>query len=224
MNRIVFDIETLGFPLESFDETQQEYLMKFATNDEEKAEAIQRLNLSPLTARVIAIGMLNPDSNQGKVLYDAPATDAWSSEDGMIQFAPMTEQQMLEEFWKTLSHYSQFITFNGRSFDCPFVMLRSALLGVPATRNLMPYRYAANEHCDLMEQFTFYSAIRKYNLDFYCKAFHITSPKSMGITGLDLARLHAEGRHKEIAEYCIGDVKATAELFHRWHALLAFEK
>ena len=75
MNRIVFDIETLGFPLDSFDEKQQEYLMKFAATEEQKVEAIQKLNLSPLTAKIIAIGMINPDSNQGKVLYEAPKED-----------------------------------------------------------------------------------------------------------------------------------------------------
>ena len=88
----------------------------------------------------------------------------------------------------------------------------------------MPYRYASNEHCDLMEQFTFYGAVRKFNLDFYCKAFGIKSPKSSGITGLDLGPLHNEHRYREIAEYCIGDVRATAELYHRWQANLAFEK
>ena len=156
MNKVVFDIETLGFPFDSFDETQREYLMKFAETDSDRAEVLQKLNLSPLTARIIAIGMLNPDSNQGKVLYEAPQEEPWSSEDGMIQFVASDERGMLEEFWKTITHYAQFITFNGRSFDCPFIMLRSALLGVKATKNLMPYRYAANEHCDLMEQFTFY--------------------------------------------------------------------
>ena len=224
MNRMVFDIETLGLPLEAFDHVQQEYLMKFADTDEQKAEAVQKLNLSPLTARIIAIGMLNPDSQQGKVLYEAPPEEPWLSEDGTIQFLACTEREMLEEFWKTIAHYGQFITFNGRSFDCPFLMLRSALLGVKATKNLMPYRYGANEHCDLMDQLTFYGAVRKYNLDFYCKAFGIRSPKSGGITGLDLGPLYLEHRHREIAEYCIGDVKATAELFHRWHELLAFEK
>lgn len=224
MNKVVFDIETLGFPLESFDEKQQEYLMKFAETDEEKIEVIQKLNLSPLTAKIIAIGMLNPDSNQGKVFYDAPAEEPWSSEDGMIEFVASDERSMLEDFWKTITHYAQFITFNGRSFDCPFIMLRSALLGVKATKNLMPYRYASNEHCDLMEQFTFYGAVRKFNLDFYCKAFNIKSPKSSGITGLDLAPLYNEHRYHEIAEYCIGDVKATSELYHRWLANLAFDK
>jgi len=224
MNRIVFDIETLGFPLDSFDEVQQEYLMKFAKTQEEKIEAVHKLNLTPFTAQIIAIGMLNPDSNQGKVLYSAPKEPPWSSVDGLVEFIACTEEEMLLEFWKTVSHYSQFITFNGRSFDCPFLMLRSAILGVKPTRNLLPYRYSANEHCDLMEQLTFYGAFRKFNLDFYCKGFGIKSPKSNGITGLDLAGLHQSGRFREIAEYCVGDVRATTELFHRWQNLLAFER
>ncbi len=224
MNRVVFDIETLGFPLESFDEKQQEYLMKFAKSDEEKVEAIQKLSLTPFTAQIIAIGMLNPESNQGKVLYQAPKQEPWYSEDGAVEFTPCSESDMLEEFWKTVGHYGQFITFNGRSFDCPFLMLRSAILSIKPSRNLLPYRYSSNEHCDLMEQLTFYGAFRKFNLDFYCKGFGIKSPKSDGITGLDLGPLFQAGRFREIAEYCIGDVRATTELFHRWQTYLAVEK
>jgi hypothetical protein len=29
-------------------------------------------------------------------------------------------------------------------------------------------------------------------------------------------------RFREIAEYCLGDVRATAELFRRWQSYLAF--
>lgn len=224
MNRVVFDIETLGFPLESLDEERQAYLMKFAKTDEEKVEAVQKLNLNPFTAQIIAIGMLNPDSNQGKVFYQAPKQEPTFSEDGLVEFVPGPEEEMLQEFWKTVNHYSQFITFNGRTFDCPFLMLRSVLLGIKPTRNLLPYRYSASEHCDLMEQLTFYGSFRKFNLDFYCKGFGIKSPKSEGITGLDLGPLFNEGRFLEIAQYCLGDVKATAELYHRWQDLLAFEK
>jgi len=224
MNRVVFDIETLGFPLESFDEAQQEYLMRFAKGDEERADAIAKLSLAPFTAQIVAIAMLNPDSNQGKVFYQHPEGTAWLSDDGLVEFAPGTEGELLAEFWKTVSRYGQFITFNGRSFDCPFLMLRSALLGVKVTRNLMPYRYSANEHCDLLDQLTFYGAFRKFNLDFYCKSFGIKSPKSEGITGLDIGPLFQEGRFREIAQYCLGDVRATAALFHRWQSLLSFEK
>ena len=224
MNRVVFDIETLGFPLESFDDQQHVYLMKFAKTEEEKAEAIQKLNLTPFTAQTLAIGMLNPDSNQGKIFYQAPKQEPTFSEDRMTDFVSCSEPEMLQEFWKTVTHYSQFITFNGRTFDCPFLMLRSAILGIKPTRNLLPYRYSANEHCDLMEQLTFYGIFRKFNLDFYCKGFGIKSPKASGITGLDLGTLFNEGRFLEIAEYCLGDVKATTELFHRWQAFLAFDK
>jgi 3'-5' exonuclease len=123
---------------------------------------------------------------------------------------------MLAHFWKSIIHYKQFVTFNGRGFDCPFVMARSALLGVKPSRNLMGNRYAVNDHCDLLDQLTFYSAMRKFSLDFYCRAFGIRSPKGSGVTGSDVGRLFGEKKYREIAEYCLGDVKATAELFRRW--------
>jgi len=41
MAKVVIDIETLGYPLESFDKERQEYLLKFAETDAEREEAIQ---------------------------------------------------------------------------------------------------------------------------------------------------------------------------------------
>ncbi|MCC6396884.1 MAG: ribonuclease H-like domain-containing protein [Bacteroidetes bacterium] len=224
ISRVVFDIETLAYPFDSFDEAQQTYLTKLAKTEEERIEAIQRLSLTPLTAQVLAIGMLNPDTHQGKVFYLGPDESQSLVDDGLVSLVPCSETELLENFWNSVSHYKQIVTFNGRGFDCPFVMLRSALLGVKPTRNLMGYRYATNEHCDLLEQLSFYGATRRFNLDFYCKAFGITSPKEEGITGLDMAQLFGEKRYREIAEYCLRDVKATAELFNRWSAHLAFEK
>ena len=34
MSRIIFDIETLGFPIDSFDQESQTYLLRFADTDE----------------------------------------------------------------------------------------------------------------------------------------------------------------------------------------------
>jgi predicted PolB exonuclease-like 3'-5' exonuclease len=144
------------------------------------------------------------------------------SEDGLVEFVPGTEQEILGHFWETVKKYTQFITFNGRGFDCPFLMLRSMLLDIKPSRNLVPYRYSTNESCDLMDQLSFYGAFRKFNLDFYCKGVGIKSPKSEGVTGLDVAPLFAEGRFREIAEYCLRDVRATAELYERWHRFLFF--
>ncbi len=224
ISRVVFDIETLAYPFESFDEAQQLYLTKMAKTDEERSEAIQKLSLTPLTAQVLAIGMLNPDTRQGKVFYLGADESQSLVDDGLVMLIPCTEKEILENFWKSVSHYKQIITFNGRGFDCPFVMLRSALLGVKPTKNLMGYRFSAQDHCDLLEQLSFYGATRRFSLDFYCKAFGIGSPKEEGITGLDMGRLFGEKRYREIAEYCLRDVKATAELFQRWTDHLAFEK
>ncbi|MBI4546979.1 MAG: ribonuclease H-like domain-containing protein [Ignavibacteriae bacterium] len=220
MSRVVFDIETLAFPLETFDPVQQEYLLKFADTEEKREAELQKLNLHALTAQIIAIGMLNPDTNAGKVFYQSAKHEQYASGDGKIEFISSDERSLLQNFWLAVQHYNRFITFNGRTFDCPFLMLRSALLGITPTRNLMPYRYDANVHCDLLDQFTFYGAIRKFNLDFYCKAFGLTSPKSSGITGLNLGPLFREGKFKEIAQYCLGDVIATTELFRRWDQYL----
>ena len=224
MAKIVFDIETTAYPLESFDEVQQQYLMKFSGTDAEKEEAIRKLNLSAFTAQIIAIGMLNPETNAGKVFYQSNEKGAYSSEDGSIEYVADAEVEILRRFWETIPKYDQFITFNGRSFDCPFLMLRSALLGIKPTRNLLPYRYGSKEHCDLLEQFTFYGVARRYNLDFFCKAFNIPSPKDKGYTGLDLGELFRAERYKEIAEYCMGDVQATAALYRKWEEFLSFEK
>ena len=106
--------------------------------------------------------------------------------------------------------------------------LRSALLNVPITKkNWLGYRFATEPHCDLAEQLTFYSvggrdgAARRFNLDFYCKAFGIESPKSAGVTGMDVKDLMAAGKFRDIAEYCLRDVRATVELYKIWKERLA---
>jgi hypothetical protein len=221
MSHVVLDIETLSFPVESFDETQQTYLLKFAETDADRVEAIQKLNLYPTTAQIIAVGMLNPETDRGKILFQSDDVQDYYSDDESVHFKSGNEKEILEQFWMDIGHYDQFVTFNGRAFDCPFLMMRSAILQVQPTRNLMPYRYDASVHCDLLEQFTFYGALRKFNLDFYCKSFGIESPKMHGVTGLDMKQLTEEKRFREIAEYNLRDLKATAKLFRRWEKFLS---
>jgi predicted PolB exonuclease-like 3'-5' exonuclease len=229
---LLFDIETVGLPLESLDEAQQEFWLRPAQRElTEEAQAskrqdlIQQLNLSPLTAQVVAIAMVNVDSWRGKVLYQAEDAEEWTSDDGLVEFVSGTEEELLMGFWEAITRFDRFVTFNGRGFDCPFLMLRSAVLGIKPTRDLMPYRFDPRKHCDLADQLTFYGAFaqRRFNLDFYCKAFGIESPKAEGITGLDVNRLFAEKQFRQIAEYCLRDVRATVHLYRMWRELLSFE-
>jgi hypothetical protein len=196
-----------------------------------KRADIQHLfSLWPLTARVVCIAMLNAETARGQVLFLAEDyEEAQAAEGEAVKWVPcMDEAELLTAFWGVARHYDQVITFNGRSFDVPFVYLRSALLHVPISRkDWLGYRFATEPHCDLADQLTFYGvsgrdgAARKFNLDFYCKAFGVESPKSHGVTGMDVGRLIAEGRAREVAEYCLRDVRATMQLYHIWRERLA---
>jgi hypothetical protein len=222
MSRIVFDIETLGFPLDSFDHETRTYLLRFADTEEKTEEVKKNLNLHALTAQILCVALHNPDTGRGKVFFRSDRPEEFRSEDSLCQFISGSEEEILKNFWEIIPKYDQFITFNGRTFDCPFLLLRSAKLGVQTTRNLMPYRFDAETHCDLLEQFTFYQATRRFSLDFYSKSFGIDSPKAKGISGLDMKMLFEEKRFRDIAEYCYGDVLATAALYRKWTQFLNF--
>jgi hypothetical protein len=236
MAQLVFDIETSALPVESFDEAQQEYLFRELEKlpDEparltRRAEILQQFNLWPFTAQIVCIAMLNVESARGQVLHLAEDFEEQAGEMPAVKFVPYAEEvELLANFWDVSRKYEQIVTFNGRSFDVPFIYLRSALLNVPISRkDWLGYRFQTEPHCDLAEQFTFYGvsgregAARRFNLDFYCKAFGVESPKSHGITGVDVNRLLAEGRHREIAQYCLRDVQATLQLYQIWKKRLA---
>jgi len=231
MAAVVFDIETSGFRPEEFDSVQIDYLMKGAEKEENeekrqqaKDELIKQFNLWPLTARVVAIALLNVESGNGISLFVADNEAEVEKKDGDKTYLYISgdEKNILGKFWEYITRFDDFVTFNGRSFDCPFLMLRSAILGVRPTRDLMiGTRYQAPHHVDLLEELTYHGTTRKFNLDFYCKSFGIESPKSHGITGYDINGYFRAKRFVEIAEYCLGDVKATAQLYIKWKELLA---
>jgi DNA polymerase elongation subunit (family B) len=236
MATLVFDIETSALPREQFDAAQLEYLFREAeklpdeaARETRRAEIQRQFNLWPLTAQVVCIAMLNADTSRGQVLFTAEDYETDAAEAGPVEFvACVDEIEMLTAFWDVAQHYDAIATFNGRGFDVPFLYLRSALLNVPVTRkNWLGYRFATEPHCDLAEQLTFYGvsgregAARRFNLDFYCKAFGIESPKSQGVTGMDVNDLIAAGRYREIAEYCLRDVQATVLLYQIWKERLS---
>ncbi len=223
MRRIIFDIETCAFPVESLSESQQEYLLRYSekeTEEDKKSQkrddAIRYLSLYPLTAKVIAIGIYHVEKEKTFVYYESTEPDEWTNEEKSIHYKGLTEAEMLQSFWRIVDFTDQVITFNGRNFDIPFLMMRSAMLEIRPTKNLMGKRFDSSAHIDLLEQFTFYGITRKFNLDFYCHAFGVNSPKSKGVSGMEVKTLYEAGRIKDIAIYCAEDVNATNKLYQIW--------
>lgn len=221
MPSLVIDIESIGQDVADFDEMQTEFWFKFAKDEAEEERLRESTAFYALTGEVVCIACFNPDTHKGKVLGRSSTQENFSTEEAEFEFFP-DEASLLKAFWQLILPYPQLVTFNGRVFDFPFLLLRSAINRVKPTRNIMPNRYGAHIHCDLADQLRFYGAIPKaFPLHFYCHAFNIPSPKTE-MSGKDVKPYFLAGKHKEIATYCLQDTVATAALFDYWRQFLVF--
>lgn len=222
MSRIIFDIETVGKDFESLEKSVQEYLLRWAESESDGKEVKESLSFYPLTGEVVTIGMFDPDKEKGIVYFQNNSDPVLPFEEEGFKYETGTEKEIIQKFWDTVKNYKQFITFNGRGFDCPFIMVRSAVHKIKPVRDLMPNRYG-DAHIDLFDQLTFFGASRrKFSLDMWCRAFDIKSPKAGGITGYEVKDLYKSGRYTDIAKYCAGDLIATKELLSVWEKYIRF--
>ncbi|HED65528.1 MAG TPA: 3'-5' exonuclease [Planctomycetes bacterium] len=214
---IAYDIEVAGYPWEEVDEITRAYLLQRARTEEAREAVPERTALFPGLGKIITIGMWNLEMDRGLVLLegDSHPSKEWERvpKSDIIRGE---ERELLEHFWKILDRKRpRLVSFNGRTFDGPMLMIRSAQLGVTPTKNLVGNRYRMGDLVDLLEVFTFMGAVRdRYSLDYWCRRFDIESPKG-SIDGSQVARAYREGRIEEIGEYCLRDVRATGALYKR---------
>jgi hypothetical protein len=225
--KLIFDIETIGSDFDSLDKMSKSYLLKYAQDDEEEAAIKEGTGFYPLTGEIVVIGMLNPDTGQGKILArNDKITDLPKELELGISIEQGSEKVILEKFWETIKQYDCFISFYGRGFDAPFLMMRSAILEVRPSKNLVANRYVNSQpfnakHIDLADQFSFYGASRRhFPLHMWAKAFGIESPKEQGITGDNITALYNEGKLLDIVKYNLRDLRSTLELYKKWNAYL----
>lgn len=228
--KLILDIETAGVDFETLDELSQKqmqrYFERYSDSEEEIEAAKDKLGFWPLTGEVIAIGVLNPDTNKGAIYINAQGTDMPKELEPGIVIETGGEAAILKKWWETANAYNYLITYNGRGFDVPFLMIRSAINGIRPTKNFLSNRYLSSQqygavHIDLQDQLTFYGAMRKtFSLHFWTRAFGIKSPKEKGISGEDVKGLYKDGKFLEIARYNLGDLRATKELYDKWNHYL----
>lgn len=233
MAKLVFDIETIGEDFGALDHATQEVLTRWIKKDSESEEEYKKaleelksgMGFSPLTGEIVVIGVFDPDKDQGAVYFQSPDVEAKEFTENNIRFRPMTEKEMLKSFWDGAKEYDEFITFNGRMFDAPFLAVRSAIHKIRPTVDLMEGRYLYQQrgarHIDLFDQLTFYGATRrKGGLHLWSRAFGIKSPKEDGVNGDDVGRLFKEKKYVDIARYNVGDLRATSALYKYWDEYL----
>lgn len=229
---LVFDIETVGEEWDELDETTQAALTRWLKREAKTEEAYQSslvdiqegLGFSPLTGFIVAIGAYDTEQEKGAVYVRAPEKNLKTVEEQGIKYEAMDEKTMLAQFWRIADAVNEFVSFNGRGFDVPFLILRSMVHEVRPTKDLLSNRYLSLQrgcvHIDLLDQLTFYGAWNKRpSLHLFCRALGIQSPKASGTTGDEVASLFKKGKYLELARYNAGDLIATAELYRRWSEL-----
>ena len=203
---LVIDIETIGQSVEEIHPRALDYLFRGLRRDnagEDEVEArrkdmVERFSLDPTTGKVICIGLLDTESGQERTLVNKEET------------------RLLASFWEYLSESPPelFVTFNGKSFDFPFLNIRSAVCRVPPSMRLPIRRYTAHPHLDLREALAGGDRHRRGSLDYFCAVFGIPSPKQ-NLDGAKVGPAYRQGRIDDIARYCLDDCRATAALFER---------
>ncbi len=208
---LVFDIETLGKKFEELDEVEQDYLL----NNLEKAEpdkeiAKGKTALYSIFGTVCAIGAVD-FGNQTGIVLSLSEKEIKPEKENFTYKTFETEKELLEEFWKLTTNYEQFVTYNGDTFDFPYLMIRSGI-----NRVKMPFeikRWGSEKFIDLQAK------IRQnhgFKLEMLCKAFGIENPKGEGVHGDQVSELYNAGEFNKIADYVARDATATAELYSIW--------
>lgn len=87
---LVFDLETVGLSLDAFDETQHEYLFRRAETEADRERVVNELSLSPMTGRIVTIGM--------RMMKRDGAGHEWTAKDVAYQVDPaMTDSDAVRE-------------------------------------------------------------------------------------------------------------------------------
>lgn len=237
MKSLIIDVESVGEQFEQMDATTQHVLTrplhKLHKNDQDYQAALQEMKiemgLSALTGSAVTVGMYDAETLQGWVYFDTAGRPTQPFEENGIQFIPASEKHMLEQFWQRITQYSAVVTFNGWGFDIPFLNHRSAFYHIKPSRNLMTSRFLIHQkgpvkHLDLQDLLSYNGAIRrKGSLHLWCRAFGIESPKVVGESGDDVARMYREGLYETIARYNARDLVATKQLYDYWQTYLKLD-
>jgi len=129
------------------------------------------------------------------------------------------EPGILDDFSRFVDrHRPVLVTYNGRTFDLPVLLLRALHHGVPMTWYYrepgLRYRYSEDGHLDLCDWLTDHGATRSMSLD--ALAHLVGLPGKIGVDGSQIEGLYKAGQLERIQNYCLSDVAQTALLFLRF--------
>jgi hypothetical protein len=213
MQTIVFDVETgpladgeLSALLPPFDPAEvktgnikdpDKVAAKIAEAEtNHRRDFFDRAALDPLTGRVVAIGILYPDSGECDVI------------------GHHDEAETLRAFWDVcrgeMGRVNQMIGFNTHGFDLPFLIRRSWKHRVTVPFGIRRGRYWGEEMVDLREAWQLGDRQARGSLDSIAKHLGVGAKNGDGKVFAELWR----SDRKQAEAYLRNDLELTAKIAH----------
>ena len=141
--------------------------------------------------------------------------------DGKIGTLIGDEKDVLDAFWVLVGRKTddfspaetRYVTFNGKDFDIPFIINRSAINGIVPTVRIPTRRYYNDRHFDVLEELSNHFTSNELKLKEYCKIFGIENADETD--GSEVHALWLKGDKAAIEKHCASDVRATFALYEK---------
>ncbi len=157
----------------------------------------------------------------GKIIVIA--IGKYTEENGVLglrtkYFTDHDEKRLLNDFRTVLEKMGpgvRLCAHNGKEFDFPYLCRRSLVNGipVPSVLNVAGKKPWEVGHLDTMEMWKFGDYKHYTSLDLLAAIFNIPTSKGVMDGSMVSKVYYQEGDLKKIAEYCVGDVIAIAQLY-----------
>lgn len=179
---------------------------------------IDKLALSPLTGCVIAVSVADTRPKQPVRVFTWGVPTRLTVRPGIELDTFASEKEMLQEVWDLLTVLvdgkKPIVTFNGRSFDVPFLAVRAAVNGVAADPRLIREVRQGPAHIDLRDVVNAYGSARfPHDFNVLCHALGVPSPKEDGFDGSKVGPAWSAGEHQRVLEYAADDAESLAACY-----------
>ncbi len=139
-------------------------------------------------------------------------------------FADHDEAKLLSEFRETVEKMGPAVRLcahNGKEFDFPYMCRRMLVNGIqlPSVLNMSGKKPWEINHLDTLELWKFGDYKHYTSLDLLATIFNIPTSKGIMDGSMVSKVYYQEGDLRKIAEYCVGDVLAIAQLYLKFKGM-----
>jgi predicted PolB exonuclease-like 3'-5' exonuclease len=196
------------------DYVEREFYNQLQVSKEKFTKEVSEMGLHPLTGRVCCISYFVTNSN---LVTQYPKIVSYYGADETDIIGKFIQDMM--NIMNTNMKVVRIITYNGKSFDLPYLMIRTLVneLHFPFVHDEYFRRYSRSHHFDIYEFLTSSLSSRRGRLKDFALLFRCKN-QVVG-DGSEVQGLIDANNYERIVEHCESNVSATAELYSKLNVI-----